>query len=397
MYRLLIADDEEIERKAIRYFIEHSKLDNVELYEAANGRQAIAKALAEKVDIIIMDVKMPGINGLEAIKQIKETLPDVQVIILTAFDEFEYAREGLRLNATDYLTKPANSKTIINAIVKACEVNKGYKDQKGYYIEIKEKYKQVLSYFERELLHLLIIGNLSDKEAREYFFDLGIKVEGYHCTMIKFYNDISAHKKKLLNKKLKRMFEMSAYPLIYWKNSVCFILVIYDEEFPIHNNYLKDVIDETYMGKYEIQISCNHKSFSNIKKYYNKLNISINHFDKKLSNVSNAIKYICEHINFNYKDDIRLEDFAGELGYSKFYLCKEFKNQKGITFVNFLGRKRIEVSCEYLSKTSKSIKEISELVGFRDPNYFTMYFKKSKGISPSIYREQNFIDNILID
>lgn len=118
MYKLLIAEDELLERKAIRIIIERN-LKNIEIIgEAINGEEAIKIAELYSPNIILMDIKMPEINGLEASKKILETLPNTKVLILTAYDDFKFAQTAIKIGIYDYLLKPAKPSEIVSVINK---------------------------------------------------------------------------------------------------------------------------------------------------------------------------------------------------------------------------------------------------------------------------------------
>ena len=112
MYRVLVADDERLEREALQFMLQ--KLGDIvsSVSVAANGREAIDISEAEPPDIAIIDIKMPGINGIEAARRIKELHPGCHVVFLTAFDYFDYAQEAIRLRADDFLLKPASRKRL---------------------------------------------------------------------------------------------------------------------------------------------------------------------------------------------------------------------------------------------------------------------------------------------
>ena len=103
MFKLLIAEDEQLERRALRFIIEKKAADIHVVGEAGDGLSAVRIAENEKPDIVLMDIRMPGINGLEAAKSIKKLLPNAVVIMLTALEEFSYAKEAITLGAAKYL------------------------------------------------------------------------------------------------------------------------------------------------------------------------------------------------------------------------------------------------------------------------------------------------------
>jgi two-component system response regulator YesN len=104
--KVLIVDDEQVEREGLRaMLLRHLPGLDVEL--ARNGREAIAKAAAFRPDLILMDIKMPGMSGLEAVDRIRRRHPDIQFVMVTAYDEFEFARQALKYGVKDYLLKPS--------------------------------------------------------------------------------------------------------------------------------------------------------------------------------------------------------------------------------------------------------------------------------------------------
>lgn len=113
MYRLLIADDEMIER-AVLYKTLHKTLgDQCEIFQAENGREALRIYEKEKIQIAILDIEMPGINGIEAAQAIREKDKDCCIIFLTAFDEFSYAKKAIMVRALDYLLKPYDEQELM--------------------------------------------------------------------------------------------------------------------------------------------------------------------------------------------------------------------------------------------------------------------------------------------
>jgi len=118
MYKLLIADDEAIEREAIQFFIKQADLHFAAIQEAANGIEAVDKALQLMPDILIMDIKMPGKDGLAAAQEIQQFKPDCKIIFLTAFHEFDFAHKAIKLKAEDFIIKPAYSEDFLEVLNK---------------------------------------------------------------------------------------------------------------------------------------------------------------------------------------------------------------------------------------------------------------------------------------
>lgn len=106
MYRVLVADDEPIERTVVSKTIQTYFPGQLEVVTAENGRQAAELFFSKNCDIALLDIEMPGVNGLEAAKQIRERDKYCSIIFLTAFDDFSYAKQAIGVKALEYLLKP---------------------------------------------------------------------------------------------------------------------------------------------------------------------------------------------------------------------------------------------------------------------------------------------------
>ncbi len=112
MIRILIADDEQIERMALEKKLKKLFGETCEVQSAENGREVLECYSVWKPQILILDVRMPGISGLEAAEKIRETDRDCSIIFLTAFDEFSYAKKAISVRALDYILKPADDREL---------------------------------------------------------------------------------------------------------------------------------------------------------------------------------------------------------------------------------------------------------------------------------------------
>lgn len=116
MYKILVADDESIERKVLLKKL-RARYDGVALfYEAENGREALLKYREEDLRILILDIEMPGVTGLQAAEEIRKEDKDTVIIFLTAFDEFSYAKKAVSVHALDYLLKPYDEKELFLSV-----------------------------------------------------------------------------------------------------------------------------------------------------------------------------------------------------------------------------------------------------------------------------------------
>ena len=112
MYRVLLADDEQIERMALARRLMRRFGDSLQISEATDGNEAVELYQKEHSQIIIMDISMPELNGVEAAEQIRSMDEDCVIVFLTAYDEFSYAKRAIVIRALDYLLKPCDEEEL---------------------------------------------------------------------------------------------------------------------------------------------------------------------------------------------------------------------------------------------------------------------------------------------
>lgn len=117
MYKILIADDHPIVRKGLRQILEEGKIVR-SVEEAENGKEAIEKVRKGSFDVVMLDISMPEMSGLEALEEIKKLTPSLPVLILSIYSEEEYAVRALKSGASGYMTKKSAPDELIAAIRK---------------------------------------------------------------------------------------------------------------------------------------------------------------------------------------------------------------------------------------------------------------------------------------
>lgn len=118
---LLIADDENLELKVLEKTVKKHFVDELEIFASSNGRKASQICDEVKPDIALLDIEMPGMNGIELAKYIKEKYTNCIIIFITAYDRFDYAIEAIHIKAFDYLLKPWKEERLFELINTAIE------------------------------------------------------------------------------------------------------------------------------------------------------------------------------------------------------------------------------------------------------------------------------------
>lgn len=183
MRKVLIAEDEALEKKALRFLLDKLFRDSIQIAgEASNGRDAIRQALEKQPDIVLMDINMPIVNGLEAGERIKEKRPDTEIIILTAFNYFSYMREAIHLEVADYLLKPYTDAEFTASIQRAMNRIEQKERHKSRMVEISRLYEQTTPFIEKEMVTGIVYGmRMTEEKYGEYRKILGISGNRFAC------------------------------------------------------------------------------------------------------------------------------------------------------------------------------------------------------------------------
>ena len=374
---------------------------------------------------------MPGINGLKAIQEIRKFIPNVYIIILSAYDYFDFAVEAVKNNVKEYILKPFTKKEIIEKIRQAIDFVLIEKEKRQNEIENQEKIYSLTSILENELSYS-IINNLVesiDSETYMKYIDMDFKnafsiivrvkeknnygnVEGKSYKELK--PQIGDYIKEYLNRKYRTI---ASYK--FTEDMVYFIQYNnFEDEGEIKFNIINVAVDIKRKIKRHFDVSIKvgigrcykglHQMYKSYKEAYDSVeyesqNNRIVHFDdinynsrenkfndQEIKNIDREkialFKSVEQYITDNLKEDLDLEKVAAKFNLSSFYFSRMFKEVVGYNFSDYINTIRIGESKKLLKNQSITIKEICYNVGYSDPNYFSKVFKKYEGISPTEFK-----------
>ncbi|MGN0364562.1 MAG: response regulator [Suilimivivens sp.] len=249
IFHLLIVDDEATMRRGLSSFINWEAIDCVVADTACDGSEAVAKIKEQQIDIVITDIKMPEIDGLQLAKYIDKNYPEIAVILLTGYAEFEYARTAIRYNVTQLLLKPTSKEEIISAVKEAQQKIIVSKKQDSIA-------KSEMAFLKEQFLQELTYGTIT-QETKYNLEKYNIPLNCYYIVAFQLCGspaDISQLKKLIIQQKT---------------NSYCFrydnlILSIYyqgDLAPIIENcNEIIDIMKNLYSMQLSVGISQQHQS-----------------------------------------------------------------------------------------------------------------------------------------
>ena len=168
MFNILVTDDEQIVIDSLSFIINKNFADETKVFTALSGTEAIEIVMKENIDIIFMDINMPGLNGLETVSVITKLKPNIVFVILSAFDRFQYAQEAINLGAYKYITKPVNRNVVIETIRGAMQLVEEKQGKLSADIELHKKLDLVSPMIENDFIYACIYNNDKSVDLSSY-------------------------------------------------------------------------------------------------------------------------------------------------------------------------------------------------------------------------------------
>ena len=403
IFQILIVDDEPHVVDAIRGILEQEPEVDLEIHTAFRGQQALKLCQQYPISLLITDIRMPDMSGLELVRQVRQLTPDCNVILLTAYSDFTYAYEGIQLHASDYILKTEDKQIIRSRIFKIL----GTMEQELRHRSWLESARESNPISDRLCKKLLMPQRSSQQE--EAFTLLGFRETGFPLLLmtaktpshIPIQADIL--QKSLMRCLSGRITHLCASTI---SENVCSLVLSLDPkghaitgtwlmvtmeriqalytattqaECAILYSYPIDNLDQL-SGKYQIaaryleaeRFDACVKVISDVKKESPLVTI---HFVKR---------YVKEHLN----QDLSLSQISVVTGYNPTYLSRLFKEQTGETLNRYISRKRMEYIARLMRDPQISMQQIMDAAGFATRSYFNQFVKKETGLTPKQYRMQ---------
>lgn len=327
-YKVLVADDEISNLNGVVSLLARECPEITVVATYADGRSVIEYLKNHEVDVAIIDIRMPLVDGLEVAEYIYKNAIDTSVIIMTGYKEFDYAKRAINLHVSAFLEKPFDLKESVDKIKEVCGARA--REQEGIT-------KVEINYVRNA--RLLLDRLLSRKHE-----EIELLNEIINCYSRSQLSDFVV----ILLQEMSKIADMS------WEE--------YEEQVEKANT------KETMMSLVR-QIE---------NDYVDKLTSENNDYNmKKIEN------YIEEHCG----EELTLRQVAEAFFYNYSYLSRIFKEKKGETFSEFLLQTRMEKAKQLLKEGNKSANEIAGMVGYNEYASFKKTFKAHVGLSPSRYAE----------
>jgi Response regulator containing CheY-like receiver domain and AraC-type DNA-binding domain len=364
--KVLILDDEKKIITLIKRVIDWNSLNCIIIGEAYNGIDGLELIRTEKPDIVISDVKMPGLDGITLMRQIKDEIPNLYFIFISGYGEFEYAQSALNMGALGYVLKPLDGQQLAELLMKGIE-----------------KLRQ-----NEENRTLKVIANNGIEEYLDTV-DSYVANEFYNC----FNSEIEDRMIiSIRQNELKDSLSIIDDIFLKAEKSVLDFISLRKLAFEICRSFLKHFHTELFQTKSEINYMEYFKKCSgkeDIKRALKEYIIVVIDRLKLYRNQSSpsVIEKVKCYINENIEKELSLQNMAQLVYMNPTYFSELFKKETGENFVEYVTRCRLNLAKGLLADGSMKMEEIAARTGYGRLEYFYKVFKKYEGITPKEFRK----------
>jgi two-component system, response regulator YesN len=402
MYKMLVVDDEYLVRMGIRETIDWGNYDIEIIGEADNGKSGLKMALELKPDLILSDIKMPVMDGLEFVKQLLDHKLDCTVVILSGYKDFDYAKGTLEKGAYSYLLKPIDNDELITTVVEALEQLKQKRETKDYYQRLEDQLPSLKENLVDKLIHEKD-NDYKDIQKNLMLYGITIPKNGF-LVYVQMDETVGLKKEEVkrilhsINQLINSKFKCDAEENITFYEDTAFVMLVNEGE--TNESVLQkceEAVKHFEKKHSEIISVCVSDSYHSLKEIHNLYEVAKETISNKLFPMINSVvlankeeeKYkpqvieVMKFIAENYHQNITIKTVADTLYISESYLMHMFKDNVGKTFNEVLTEYRIMIAKKLLLTNQYKVYEIAEMVGYNDVKYFSQVFRKKEGLSPS--------------
>jgi two-component system response regulator YesN len=402
---MIIVDDEYLVRRGIKETIDWTKYNIEIIGEADNGKKGLKLIKELQPDIVISDVKMPVMDGVELVKEIQKAVIDVGIIILSGYKDFDFAKQALEGGAFEYLLKPIENQELIESVLRAID-----KQSRKRNLNTKANiFDEQKSLIENTLVKDLLTKNYQNFQTIQDKLNKitsPLPKTGYLIVINLDESENESIEDNLIlftNKYLRNLFNLNKeYYLNHFNKDIIIIIDANKDDLKIYLDNLIEEFESTKDQSLSIGISTELKDLSTLYERYNEAKIAVDSklylgfshylfFEDKSIDLKPIVKDVMNYIANNYQSNISVKSAAESLYVSESYLLHQFKEHSKKTFNDCLSKHRVLMAKKKLLDKDKRIYEVACEVGYQDVKYFSQIFKKRVGMTPSEYRESKGI------
>ena len=414
MYRVVIADDEPVIRNGMKNFIDWKALGCTVTHLLSDGRAVMDVIKGEGADVLLIDVRMPEMTGLEIAKYIHEKKLPILTVILSGYSYFSYAQQAIEYGVSNYIIKGTPIEKIEAALGRAITAFCAKAEETRRLKNIESAFTKTQLELREKFFVELINGTLFDVQERAEKLRLyAPSCTSYRLLLIQLDGTYTYGLKRggqtiylsirgLLDASFEAYEHVTVAPALDQ-----FCLILFSEGDEISDRSLAPICADVAaaVGRYSKSVNCR---IGVSRPHTDVLSTDIAYAEARFAilprlrpgivffggaqggnspGTSQIIRRTLRYIQENYQNDLNLAEIARSIGVNPSYLSRSFKKSCGVGMTQDINSVRIDKAKEIMSMHPNTrLSDVAKLVGYADQNYFSSNFSKLTGRSPSEYR-----------
>lgn len=402
MLKILIVDDEQVVRVYLQSIVNWEQYDCQVVTTCENGMEALEVMAQQPIDLILTDLEMPKMNGLQLIEEIRNRGYQTKVIVLSNHSDYDLSREVMKLGALDYYVKTnVKEADIISMIELVSEQVKKQLLQKHALEEEKRLKIDNFKIGRKTFLTTVLTGDVYYNELQ-----LSQYVKMYHLFeprlslyRLRFQQPIELRQFLYVDAIIAAEFQKYDHDVVHltqekilvalYERTIVEEQVLMDHWLRIVKN-IKNYLRAELQASKRVLIDSTDKLTSCTKLFQNDVpgDVSPVIAAEQLSHYRPEIQSILNYIHEHYDERITLQDLSAFACLNEAYLSRLFKMETKKTINGYINELRIYKAKELLKSPNIMVKEVAQLVGIKDQLYFNRVFKKFCGENPTDYQDR---------
>lgn len=435
MLKIFLVEDESIMREGLRDNMPWQQFGYEFVGEAADGETALPLIRKTRPDVLLTDIKMPFMDGLSLSRIVAKEFPNMKIIILSGYDDFEYARQAIQIGVEQYILKPVTRETLKKVLSEVKDKIDSEREKKINMERIQSERREYELMSRRTFFEKVFSGRLSVQEIYTEMEKLSIQLEGPYFNLIlvgtqrkaKGAGVASGNSQKFVRCQDEMMHYFMRFPeyvIFNWNMNTYGILIKGEQDMmdsytrralqnitriysQIEDEYDWHATQGTPVARLSLLSECYEEANHQLSLQYlawrnpeetttaakNGENSGNNGLQPKTDSddISNAmLKKVLEYIEERYTDEnFSLNDAAKAANVSPNYFSAIFSQEMDMTFIEYVTKKRMDKAKKLLRQSKRSTADVAAEVGYKDSHYFSYVFKKTQGCTPREYRNDS--------
>lgn len=399
--KLIIVDDETIIREGLRDMVDWEDLGYEVVGCFEDGKEAIQYIDENPVDVVLTDIMMDEVSGIDVTRNVSEHHPDIRVVILSGYREFEFAQKAIEYHASRYLLKPIDFDELAEAFAELKTEISGIPAEAN---------AEMLSAAKRQLFVDAAAGRITthdELQRRSSRLGFNLDLDTCPCEIVLFEISTSGNEHPAASvasgvlRSLSSAIDADHFETVASAGNRTVMLAMSGK--PMEKNAYHTAFSNTIeqnvasiRSSFKVSVRVEYLgSYSGLSGILNTgVDQAINSalrlagspkVSETVHNQDPVLARVITYLEQNYSSDVSLSDAASRAYLSPVYFSRYFKDHTGIKFSDYLAKLRIDKAIHLLKDNSHKIQEVGKLVGYPNPRYFARVFKKTTGYSPRDY------------